>query len=359
LAGLLQKHFGLSSLPLRINGSVSGPKRQEIVDSFELNRHKFDVMILSPKAGGVGLTITSANHVIHLSRWWNPAVEDQATDRVFRIGQTRDVHVYLPMAVHPDPDIRPSSFDLRLDALIERKRTLTRDLFLPPEPSDGELSELFREVSLGTEPSQTEVEANANSEAAPTISTDEPIFAASAKSERPLLTLPKAVVTSGIRRWRCEAGQPRPTHEILQIFSGKRIALIAIRDPYALATQQSREAQVLFLKALSETCAGIGAVIVEYAPDLPDSYQRLDDAAMRRAFNTEFLAAFKEATPKISLNRRIKKSRDDDFHDRFVEIDVDGPANTRRRHEITIGRGLEALFDEKKQCTVTYAPPSA
>ena len=55
-------------------------------------------MILSPRAGGVGLTLTAANHVIHLSRWWNPAVEDQCTDRVFRIGQHKTVHVYLPMA---------------------------------------------------------------------------------------------------------------------------------------------------------------------------------------------------------------------------------------------------------------------
>jgi SNF2 family DNA or RNA helicase len=48
-------------------------------------------MILSPRAGGVGLTLTSANHVIHLSRWWNPAVEDQCTDRVYRIGQDQTV----------------------------------------------------------------------------------------------------------------------------------------------------------------------------------------------------------------------------------------------------------------------------
>ena len=52
-------------------------------------------MILSPKAGGVGLTLTAANNVIHLQRWWNPAVEDQCTDRVFRIGQTKDVNVYI------------------------------------------------------------------------------------------------------------------------------------------------------------------------------------------------------------------------------------------------------------------------
>jgi SNF2 family DNA or RNA helicase len=54
----------------------------------------FNAMILSPKAAGVGLNITSANHVIHFTRWWNPAVENQATDRVYRIGQNRDVYVY-------------------------------------------------------------------------------------------------------------------------------------------------------------------------------------------------------------------------------------------------------------------------
>lgn len=87
--------------------------------------------------------------MIHLSRWWNPAVEDQATDRVFRIGQTKDVHVHIPLAVHPDPALRESSFDLRLNELIERKRQLTRDLFLPPDASDADLANLFEDVSRG------------------------------------------------------------------------------------------------------------------------------------------------------------------------------------------------------------------
>jgi hypothetical protein len=239
LAGLLQKHFALKTAPLRINGSVAGQKRQEIVDNFELNKNSFDVLILSPKAGGVGLTITSANHVIHLSRWWNPAVEDQATDRVFRIGQTRNVHVYLPMAVHPDPDIRSSSFDLRLDALIDRKRNLTRDLFLPPEPSEGELGELFREVSLSAQASSVDAgQSSSDVEASnPTI---DAVGAGTAHggppsaeevSARPLLTLPKSVVFSGIRRWKCNAGHARPTAEIMSLFSNKKIDLVAIRDP--------------------------------------------------------------------------------------------------------------------------------
>lgn len=81
-------------------------------------------MLLSPKAGGVGLMLTAANHVIHLSRWWNPAVEDQCTDRVYRIGQTKTVQVHIPLAIHPR--FAEHSFDRNLHALLERKRELSR-----------------------------------------------------------------------------------------------------------------------------------------------------------------------------------------------------------------------------------------
>ncbi|MGB3261749.1 DEAD/DEAH box helicase [Paenisporosarcina sp.] len=74
-----------------IDGSTKN--RSEVVSDF--NRSVgFGVMLLSPKAAGVGLTITSANHVLHYTRWWNPAVENQSTDRAYRIGQTKDVYVY-------------------------------------------------------------------------------------------------------------------------------------------------------------------------------------------------------------------------------------------------------------------------
>jgi SNF2 family DNA or RNA helicase len=65
-----------------INGATPGARRPAMVEEFEARKTKFDLMVLSPKAAGVGLTILSANHVIHLSRWWNPAVEDQCNDRV-------------------------------------------------------------------------------------------------------------------------------------------------------------------------------------------------------------------------------------------------------------------------------------
>ncbi len=82
---------------MRISGKENGSTRKSRVDIFQsAPADIFDVMILSPKAGGVGLTLTAANHVIHLSRWWNPAVEDQCTDRVFRIGQNKEVTIYNP-----------------------------------------------------------------------------------------------------------------------------------------------------------------------------------------------------------------------------------------------------------------------
>jgi hypothetical protein len=130
LALMIKTRYSLKRRPMQINGEVSGERRQALVDEFQAQHGAFDAMILSPRAGGVGLTLTSANHVIHLSRWWNPAVEDQCTDRVYRIGQDRTVHIYYPMAVHPL--YGESSFDVLLNALLDRKRDLSRRMLLPP-----------------------------------------------------------------------------------------------------------------------------------------------------------------------------------------------------------------------------------
>lgn len=129
LPTLLQRRYGMRRPPLVINGQVGTEQRQARVDTFQTERG-FDVMLLSPKAGGVGLTLTAANHVIHLSRWWNPAVEDQCSDRVYRIGQHRPVHIHYPLAVVPGAE--EHSFDVQLQLLMERKRKLAQDLLVPP-----------------------------------------------------------------------------------------------------------------------------------------------------------------------------------------------------------------------------------
>jgi len=139
LAGAMATVFGMDR-PLIINGSVAGSQRQNMVDDFQARRRGFDAMILSPKAAGVGLTITAANHVVHLSRWWNPAVEDQCNDRVYRIGQERAVTVHIPIAVHPALGDR--TFDVTLHKLLERKRETSRNLLMPPV-SDADLTDVF------------------------------------------------------------------------------------------------------------------------------------------------------------------------------------------------------------------------
>jgi hypothetical protein len=144
LALIIQRRYKLRSMPMIINGEVAPGQRQSRVDQFQGSDAGFDVMILSPRAGGVGLTLTKANHVIHLSRWWNPAVEDQCTDRVYRIGQEKTVHVYYLQAIHPEH--RDNSFDVKLHELLTKKRSLSRDLLAPPVCTEQELQNLFEQT---------------------------------------------------------------------------------------------------------------------------------------------------------------------------------------------------------------------
>lgn len=106
----------------------------------------FGICVLSPIAAGAGLNITAANHVIHLERHWNPAKEDQATDRAYRIGQTKDVHVYLPMLEHPTREI--TTFDIGLDRLITKKKRLAGSLGLIPAQAVS-MDELVESVIKG------------------------------------------------------------------------------------------------------------------------------------------------------------------------------------------------------------------
>ena len=81
-----------------LDGSTTQKKRKERVEAFQ--KGEGDVFLISLKAGGVGLNLTSADYVVHLDPWWNPAVEDQASDRVHRMGQTRPVVVYRLVMKH-------------------------------------------------------------------------------------------------------------------------------------------------------------------------------------------------------------------------------------------------------------------
>lgn len=106
---------------------ANSPTRKSMIESFE-EKDGFNIIIMSPVAAGVGLTVVGANNVIHLERHWNPAKEAQATDRVYRIGQQRDVNVYIPLIHHPDFQ----SFDVNLHLLLTKK-SLLKDAVVTPE----------------------------------------------------------------------------------------------------------------------------------------------------------------------------------------------------------------------------------
>jgi non-specific serine/threonine protein kinase len=127
--------FGKEGLIL--HGEVAVPKRASLVEKFQKEQGP-PFFILSLKAGGTGLNLTRASHVIHFDRWWNPAVENQATDRAYRIGQKR------PVLVHQF--ICQGTIEEKIDTLIESKKNLSKELL--EEGKEISLTELSNEQVL-------------------------------------------------------------------------------------------------------------------------------------------------------------------------------------------------------------------
>ena len=117
LCDFLEEIFERQGLVL--HGSVPVRKREKIVEQFQSDYYS-PFMVLSLKAGGVGLNLTAANHVIHFDRWWNPAVENQATDRVFRIGQKKNVVVH--------KFLTKGTVEERIDMMLEEKARLSQEI---------------------------------------------------------------------------------------------------------------------------------------------------------------------------------------------------------------------------------------
>jgi len=139
----LQELFGGEVLFLY--GGTPTKQRDRMIARFQEERHGPAVFVLSLKAGGLGLNLTRANHVFHFDRWWNPAVENQATDRAFRIGQTRDVWVHKFVCV--------GTLEERIDELIESKKALAESVVGTGEAWLTELSidQLRQLVTLSRE----------------------------------------------------------------------------------------------------------------------------------------------------------------------------------------------------------------
>ena len=129
----------LNEHPFFFHGGLNRKKRDEMVEDFQ-NNNSSNLMIISLKAGGTGLNLTRANHVIHYDLWWNPAVENQATDRTFRIGQTKNVMVHRLITL--------GTFEEKIDKIIKSKQELS-DLTISTgenwitEMSNKDLKELF------------------------------------------------------------------------------------------------------------------------------------------------------------------------------------------------------------------------
>ncbi len=125
---------------LFLHGGTPKKQRDLVVQRFQDERRSAPIFILSLKAGGVGLNLTAANHVFHFDRWWNPAVENQATDRAFRIGQTRNVQVHKFISV--------GTMEEHIDQMIEQKKYLAESIVGAGENwltelSTAQLKELF------------------------------------------------------------------------------------------------------------------------------------------------------------------------------------------------------------------------
>ena len=128
----LQETYGREVLFL--HGAVPRAQRDRMIERFQAGEEDLPIFVLSLKAGGTGLNLTRANHVVHFDRWWNPAVENQATDRAFRIGQTRNVQVH--------KFICAGTLEEKIDEMIARKQGIAEKVI---GTGEGWLTELSTE----------------------------------------------------------------------------------------------------------------------------------------------------------------------------------------------------------------------
>lgn len=372
LASEIRRRYGLDHDVPRIHGGVTGDSRQIAVEQFQRRRPEFDVMILSPKAGGVGLTLTAANHVIHLSRWWNPAVEDQATDRVFRIGQTRDVHVYLPQSVHPDPALGPSSFDLKLDALMTRKRELSRGLLIPGE-DEADTSTLFDDVLGGDEPGEPASEAPTDpappAEPAPDALPEPPSEPKSPAAttptsapaidpvpvKRPTLSAgpiaqPQMVSSGGAQRYIFEPHKLRDFSIFLTPIAGDHIVELLIKDPYACARQHNRQHVIDFVKRLVASARRIDAVTFHTLD--ADSVENSEetDVQQRSDLDLRWQTTFASGPTlrHIQISKRINRN----FHAR----EMSARFASGRAILWDLDNGIDGVMRSDRRCVVGCFP---
>lgn len=354
LATEIRRRFNLKHMVARINGNVGGDQRQAAVDAFQSRGGGFDAMILSPKAGGVGLTLTAANHVIHLSRWWNPAVEDQATDRAFRIGQERDVTVYLPQAVHPDPAVAPTSFDLKLHELMERKRTLSRGL-LAPGDDESDAAALFDAVVQDIPPAPVEAPAPRpfDSDAPEAPNRTRSILTPRKRPEIPAAQAVSSPSPASSGNWPRRIVYAPDEARDFNIFrspiAADPIVELIITDPYAAAGGPARDRVVQFTSMLLGRGEGVRRVqVVTYDADSIDPDRPETTESQYADMQARWRKRFSSGPELHHVQRSRRQSRD--FHDREVR------AVTRSGRSLIwdLGRGIDGVMNTRFGCHVTF-----
>jgi SNF2 domain-containing protein/helicase-like protein len=349
LADYLQRKFDLSRRPDCISGKVPGAKRQDIVDTFQSNPKGFDVLILSPKAGGVGLTITAANHVIHLSRWWNPAVEDQSTDRVFRIGQRKNVSVYLPVAVSPFG----ASFDQKLDQLLRKKRTLAGKMLMPPEIRDADASQLFNELTdveiqgaPPTPPARTDRSTLAVAEAGGTAEVSPPDGTA------------PSIPVHGARVFTYGEGKAPCYDDMFSDLAGMRIERLELIDPYAMWRMTGQAALSRVIAELAKRASSLQRVQLVFKPPNSVGGREFEttDKALHNLRSQLAVMAQRESflVPQIRCKER-RPTKERDFHDRYVVVRFERD-NSLLEREYLVSRGLDAFERHEWRVDVTIKP---
>jgi SNF2 family DNA or RNA helicase len=138
---------------LLLHGGTPQKEREELIMRFQKGDGSAPIFVLSLKAGGVGLNLTAANHVFHFDRWWNPAVENQATDRAFRIGQTRTVQVHKFVVA--------GTLEEKIDQMIESKADLADNVIGSGESwlTELNLNQLRDVLTLRQDAVEAEVES--------------------------------------------------------------------------------------------------------------------------------------------------------------------------------------------------------
>jgi SNF2 family DNA or RNA helicase len=132
---LKSKHYNTYYL----HGGTARKRREQMIAEFQDSQTESSIFVLSLKAGGVGITLTKANHVFHFDRWWNPAVENQATDRAYRIGQKKKVFAHKFVTI--------GTLEERIDAMIEHKQKMADSIIGTGESWLTELdNDAFREL---------------------------------------------------------------------------------------------------------------------------------------------------------------------------------------------------------------------